>query len=38
MMTTADLIAHFFKYSPKRQAELERWIEDLFAGEKRKEK
>jgi len=34
MMATADSIAHFLKNSPKRQAELENWIEELFAGEK----
>jgi len=36
MMQTADAIARFFKFSPKRQLALERWIEDVLAGEKRK--
>ena len=36
MMATTDSIACFFKNSLKRQTELEKWIEDLFAGEKRK--
>ena len=34
MMRTADKIAHFFKYSPKRQGALETWIDDLFPEEK----
>jgi len=36
MMQTADAIACFFKFSPKRQLALEKWIEDVLAGEKRK--
>ena len=36
MMQTADAIARFFKYSPKRHLALEKWIEDVVAGEKRK--
>ena len=36
MMQIADKIAHFFKYSPKRQRALEVWIDDLFPEEKRK--
>ena len=36
MMQTADKIAHFFKYSPKRQGALETWIDNLFPEEKRK--
>ncbi|XP_065883923.1 52 kDa repressor of the inhibitor of the protein kinase-like [Dysidea avara] len=36
MMQTADAIARFFKNSPKRQLALEKWIEDILAGEKRK--
>ena len=37
MMQTADKIAHFLKYSPKRQCTLETWIDDLFPEEKRKQ-
>lgn len=36
MMQTADKIARFFKYSPKRQLALEAWVDDLFPEEKRK--
>ena len=35
MMQTADSISRFFKYSPKRQLSLEKWIDDVLQGEKR---
>ena len=35
MMQTADSISRFFKYSPKRQLALEKWISDILQGEKR---
>ena len=35
MMQTADSISRFFKYSPKRQLALEKWIDDILLGEKR---
>ena len=36
MQTAADAIARFFKFSPKRQQAIGKWIEDVLAGEKRK--
>ena len=36
MMQTADKVACFFKYSPKRQLALEAWVDDFFPEEKRK--
>ena len=36
MMTTADKVARFFGNSPKRQLELEKWIESIYDGERRK--
>ena len=36
MMTTADKVACFFGNSPKRQLELEKWIESIYDGERRK--
>ncbi len=36
IMQVADKIAHFFCNSPKRQATLEIWIQDILQGEKRK--
>ena len=35
MIQTSDSISRFFKYSPKRQLSLEKWIDDIFQGEKR---
>ena len=35
-MQVADKIARFFSNSPKRQATLEIWIEDILQGEKRR--
>ena len=35
MIQTADSISRFFKYSPKRQLSLEKWINDILPGEKR---
>ena len=35
MMQTADYISRFYKYSPKRQLALEKWIDDILQGEKR---
>ena len=36
MMQTADTISRFFKNSPKRQLELEKWIDSVLPEEKRK--
>ena len=36
IMQVADKIARFFSNSPKRQATLEIWIQDILHGEKRK--
>ncbi len=33
-MQVADKIAHFFSNSPKRQATLEIWIQNILQGEK----
>ena len=35
MIQTSDSISRFFKYSPKRQFSLEKWIDDILQGEKR---
>ena len=35
MIQTADSISRFFKYSPKRQLSLEKWIDDILQGVKR---
>ena len=35
MIQTADSISRFFKYSPKRQLSLEKWINDILPDEKR---
>ena len=36
MMQTADTVARFFNYSPKRQVLLETWIDNIFQEERRK--
>ncbi|XP_065920295.1 52 kDa repressor of the inhibitor of the protein kinase-like [Dysidea avara] len=36
MMQSADKVSRFFSNSPKRQLALEKWIDNLFANEKRR--